>query len=192
MEKKRGLSILISIILTVILVSTINIGISLFLNEPNYREYCDFDYRVNPTTEEGCNALNGTWISEKGVIEPIVNDGEIKDIYFEGYCDLYSKCQKEYDSEMKKFDQKSFYILATLGFILLLAGLFSNELLIQVTGLATGGILVFESVIKNLENKLSVFIVLLGILIIFGILAYRVIGKDSPSKKGKKVKKVIK
>jgi hypothetical protein len=45
---------------------------------------------------------------------------------------------------------------------------------------------VLEGIIMNLENKMVVFLSLIAILIIFGILAYRVIrSKDVKGKKRK-------
>ncbi len=154
------LSILISIILTVILVSTVNVGISLFLNEPEYTDFCDynqpFPYKEN-VTMKACEEQNGTWYA----------DGN--------YCDFYSKCNQAHQDALRPFEQYRFYVLAVLGFTLLLVGLFMKELLIQITGLATGGILVFQGVVTNLQEKLVVFVALLAILVVFGVLALRVI-----------------
>lgn len=172
MVNKTALTILISIILTAIIVSLVNVGTSLFLNEPEYDQFCDYskptiDYYDENITKEICEANNATWISQpiKCVQEPCP----------QGYCDPYYSCQKEYENAQKPYNQYRFYIFATIGFILLILGLFIAENLVQITGLATGGILVFQSIIFNLQNKLAVFLTLLGILVIFGILAYRVI-----------------
>jgi hypothetical protein len=161
-ENKTGLTILISIILTIILVSTVNVGISLFLGEVEYSDFCDysrpFPMKEN-VTQLDCEELNGTW-------------------YEEGkYCDFYAKCNQEYESAMRPYNQYRFYVLAFIGFALLLTGLFMKELMIQITGLATGGILVFQGIILNLQEKGIVFVSLLAILIIFGVLAWRVINK---------------
>lgn len=157
MANKLALSIIISVILTVILVSTVNVGISLFLEEPNYQDYCP---DVGPKIIENQTACD-------------LSGGEWK----ESYCDYYSSCSKEWEEALKPYNQIKFYILALIGFTLLLTGLFHKENLIQLTGLATGGILVFEGIVTNLQNKSVVFISLLLILIIFGILAQRVIKK---------------
>ena len=154
---KTGLTILISIILTVILVSTVNVGIGLFLDDPEYSEFCEdkpFPRREN-MTQEICEEIGGEWYID--------------------YCDTHTKCYNEYQEAMKPFNQYRFYILAFLGFALLLTGLFHKELMIQLIGLATGGILVFQGIVTNLQDKLIVFISLLAILVIFGVLALRVI-----------------
>ena len=40
MVNKLALTILVSIILTVIIVSLVNVGVSLFLDEPEWEDYC--------------------------------------------------------------------------------------------------------------------------------------------------------
>ena len=172
MVNKLGLSIIISIILTIIIVSTVNVGVSLFLNEPEYDKYCNTtkSYPIETydnMTKEVCETNNGTWTPQ--------NIQCVKAPCPQGYCDFYAKCSQAYNDALKPYNQQKFYIFAILGFILLLIGLFIVENLIQITGLATGAILVFEGIVQNLENKAAVFTSLVLILIIFGVLAYRVI-----------------
>lgn len=151
MVNKLTLTILVSIILTVIIISTVNVGMGLFMERPEWEDYCE------PFIEKTRIAPNST-------------DAEISAINEE-----QRKCQEEYQETLKPYNQARYYIFAGLGFILLLGGLFIAENLIQITGLATGGILVTQGIVVNLENKAVVFISLIAILIIFGILAYRVI-----------------
>lgn len=180
MVNKIGLSILISIILTIIIVSTVNVGTSLFLDEPQYEDFCNYSKSIyintyENITREVCEEYNGTW-------EP-QNIQCVKAPCPQGYCDFYRKCQLAYESARKPYNQYRFYIFAGLGFVLLIIGLFAVENLIQITGLAAGGILVFEGIVMNLQNKLVVFIALLGILVVFGILALRVIRSKDKKKK---------
>lgn len=148
---KTALSILISIILTIIIVSLVNVGTSLFLDEPDYNDYCGNVSIPN--------------LEKTGSIE----EGE--------YMKAMDDCSRDYEKAREPYNQKRFYIFALIGFVLLIYGLFASELLLQITSLASGGILVFEGIVTNLEDKLIVFISLLAILIIFGILAYRIIKK---------------
>ena len=148
-----ALTILLSIILTVIIVSLVNVGTSLFIEEPEYEDYCD-DMVIEPLE------LNATKKDRQTLNEE------------------FKECQNEWEEAQRPYNQIKYYIFATIGFILLLVGLFHKENLVQVTGLATGGILVFEGIVINLENKLIVFISLLAMLAIFGILAYRVVKKE--------------
>ena len=152
MVNKIGLTIIISIILTAIIISTVNVGTSLFLNEPDYNKYC---------AEVPVPALE--------------KNATVAEI--EAYNEEFRQCQDNWDEAYSNYNQHRFYIFATIGFILLLVGLLVKENLIQITGLATGGILVVEGIIMNLQNKLIVFISLIAILAIFGILAWRVVNK---------------
>jgi hypothetical protein len=175
MVNKLALSILISIILTAILISTVNVGTSLFLNEPEYDKFCNHTKTIpletySNITKQTCEDNNGTWNPQNVPCDKGVSCAQ-------GYCDFYQKCSQAYSEALKPYNQYKFYIFAGLGFLLLLIGLFAIENLIQITGLATGGILVVEGIIMNLENKMVVFLSLIAILVIFGILAWRVINK---------------
>lgn len=149
-----------------------NVGTSLFLNEPDYTDFCNYTKSIpletyDNITKEICEENNGTWNPQNVPCEKMPCP--------QGYCDFYTKCQAEYERATKPYDQKRFYLFSVVGFILLLVGLFARENLFQITGLATGGILVIQSIVFNLQNKLAVFLTLLGILIIFGVLAWRVV-----------------
>jgi len=187
MEKKKeklsvgrlALTIIISIILTIIIISLVNVGLSIFFKYPEYDDFCKFKTQEVIDTQERCEELGGKWNPEgktysREEVEPLSeDDSEI----IEGYCDRNYECNKEYDSARDSFNQKRFYVFAVIGFVLLLVGLFTAEAMFQITGLATGGILVFQGVVTNWENEIPVFIALLLILVIFGIVAWRVVNR---------------
>lgn len=138
--------VLISIILTVVLVAVVNVGVSIFLERPDYSDYervCStpmIDYSDNKTSQDDCNTE-----------------------------------YDQYQDAIKNYNQIRFYIFAGLGFILLLSGLFIPEIITKITGLASGGILVAEGIVMNFENKIAVFISLIAILVIFGVLGIKVV-----------------
>jgi len=171
MVNKLALTILVSIILTVILISLVNVGVSLFLERPEWEDFCPLD---SPSTQEKCEQEGGTWLGEPTVQEEEDGPRAVKI----SSCDLdMEECRNEYESALKPYNQIRYYIFAGIGFILLLVGLFVAENMIQLTGLATGGILVTQGIVMNFENKTIVFISLIAILIIFGVIAYRIIKK---------------
>ena len=153
MTNKLALTIIVSIILTIIMISIVNVGTALFFDRPEYEDYCEESLtkmRISPdSTQE----------------ERLIFDTE------------QEECRQEYEDALKPYNQTRYYIFAGIGFILLLVGLFTKENLIQLTGLASGGILVAEGIITNFENEIIVFFSLLAILIIFGIIAFRIIKK---------------
>ena len=160
MTNKLGLTIVVSIILTVITISLVNVGISLFIEVPEYNDYCSIgaERLIMP---EQCN-YNET---------SSCNDQIPK---IDGY---YNECRDDYEEAMKPYNKIRYYIFAGLGFILLLGGLFARENMTQFTGLATGGILITQGIVMNFQDKTIVFISLIAILIIFSILAYRILNK---------------
>jgi hypothetical protein len=161
MVNKTALSILISIVLTIIIISLVNVGTSLIVEEPTYEDYCpqaiplDKQSEMNQST---CEEMGGTWQ--------------------ERYCDLTEECRGELEQDREHYNQIRFYIFAIIGFALLLTGLFAKENMIQITGLTSGAILVLEGVVFNLQNKWIVFIVLLAMFVIFGYLGWKVIKKS--------------
>ena len=160
MVNKTVLTVLVSIILTVIMISLVNVGTSIIIEQPEYNDYCAKADLRYPLVEK--------------------NDSDIEKMNIE-----YDICNEEYQMAQKPYNQYRYYIFAGIGFVLLLAGLYFKENIIQLTGLAAGGILVAEGIVINLENKGIVFFSLLAILAVFGIVAYRVINKDD-KKKSKK------
>jgi len=174
MANRLALTIIVSIILTAIIIALVNVGTALFLPAPDYQDYCGkvTEPKLSPNqemTQELCESTSGIWNPQKVQC--------IQEPCSQGYCDYYSVCQKEYESAMKPYNQIRYYIFAGIGFILLLIGLFATEGMIQFTGLATGGILVVEGIFMNFQNKLIVFISLIAILLIFGLLAWRILRK---------------
>jgi len=152
MANKITLTIIVSIILTVIVISLVNVGTSIIIEKPEYSDYCDEFLQKFPAEA----------ITDEERIE--ANKQSIK-------------CNEDYDDAMKPYNQYKYYIFAGIGFLLLLVGLFAKENIVQLVGLAAGGILVAEGIVINLENKVIVFFSLLAILIIFGVVAWRVINK---------------
>lgn len=139
--------ILISIIMTVVLVSLVNVGFGIFLERPNFSDFCDID---PPRVES----------------EPNEN---IKEVDF--------TCRQDFEEAQKDYNQLKFYVFAGLGFLLLITGLFIPDLTTRIIALASGGILVAEGIVFNLQNKILVFISLAFILLIGGFLAVRSIRK---------------
>ena len=176
---KLALSILVSIILTVIIVSLVNVGLSIFMESPEYSDFCgEFKTQEVIDSQESCEAIGGKWNPEGKSYPARVVDVEGDVGMIDGYCDRDFECREEFEEAEDDYDQKRYYVFALIGFTLLLVGLFSKEILIQITGLASGGILVFEGIVTNFDNKIVTFISLLLIFVVFGVLAYRIVNRD--------------
>jgi len=96
------------------------------------------------------------------------------DIVSKENMDYYPKqCDLDYQNTMEGYNQNIFWVLAPIGFILILAGIFYANLLINLTGIFSGSFLVIESIIRNLNNKLIAFITLGIIIILIGYFAFK-------------------
>ena len=172
MANRLALTIIVSIILSIILISLVNVGASIILERPEYDDFC-FN-KATPLTQEKCEEINGTWVEE----ETERGEEVMTKIGF-SRCELdYTECMEEYKKVAGENNQLRYYLFAGIGFILLLVGLFSVEDMFQITGLATGAILVTQGIVTNLENKYVVFFSLLGILVVFGVVAWKIISKN--------------
>jgi len=102
---------------------------------------------------------------------------------YETYCtpeivkeagDYYPKqCDLDFQDAMSAYNQKIFWVLAPIGFILVIIGIFYGNLLINLIGTFGGSFLVIESIIKNLNNKIIAFITLGLIIILIGYFAFK-------------------
>jgi len=158
--------ILVSIVLTIIIVSLANVGMSIFLEPPKYEDYCQYRGPDMINTTAQCDAVGGKWTPDYSVPGQPTKAVGISGP--NGYCDRDFTCRTKYDDAQKSYNQIRYYVFAGLGFILLIVGLLSAMTIVRLSGLATGAILLTEGIIFNFENKTIVFISLLLILILFG------------------------
>ena len=134
MAKKRkiGITILLAIIIGGLLVLLGNLTSDYIFKQPDYNSDC---YKPMPVDREMTQA-------EK---------------------DQQQQCFSQYDEIYKKYNQKRFYFFASLGGVLLIYGITRNskkDLLLQISSLGSGGILLGQGAMNNLQNKLVVIVVL--------------------------------
>ena len=142
-SKKISIIVIMSIILTIILVSAINIGVSIFLESPEFEDF-----------------TTGTQVCADGL----------------------ERCRPEYDNEdynqaRNNYNQIRFYIFVGVGLFLLIIGLFTPEIITRIVGLLSGGVLIAQGIVFNLQNKIAVFTTLIIVLFIAGFFTVRVIRK---------------
>lgn len=174
MVNKTAQIVFVSIILTILIVSIANVGLSILLEQPRYEDFCG-EYKEIP------EKMQSELVCVKDV--KTCKDGTTLSRDPEMGCDFpscskeFETCQDEYDNVMREYNQVRYYVFASLGFILLLVGLFSGFNMIQMTGFFSGAILLSEGIILNFQNKKIVFFSLLIILIIFGLAAWKITNK---------------
>ena len=185
MERKSGheiaLAVIASVILTIILVSLVNVGLSIFLEEPDYEDYCErIESKFIPENPE---LIGGTCVtvSPDSRQECCENKGYERYDEESGRCMGVSaeakQCEEDWESARENYNQYRYYVFAGIGFLLLLLGVFATMHSLQYTGLATGAILLTEGIVTNFENKILVFVSLLLILAVFGFLVWKKIEK---------------
>ena len=162
---------LVTVILTVIVVSLVNVGMSIFYDSPNYSGYCPY-YQ----TQETCETGGGTWINNTDYRTDV--QGVTKPVPIGGYCQYdTTTCNEEYNDALSNYNQIRFYVFAGLGLVLSLAGLFIMIPLVQYPALLSGLVLIGESIIFNFANKTAVFITLIVVLILVSLGAWRLFRK---------------
>lgn len=180
MVNKIVLTVIVSIILTILIVSLVNVGLSIFLEAPNYDDFCGsykaFPIDKNPNETITCS--EDTKTCQDGTV---LSRNPKMGCEFPPCSKEFNTCQEEYENEMKGYNQIRYYVFAGVGFILLLIGLLSgfSMFMFQLTGLISGGILLTEGIIFNFQNKVIVFVSLLVIFLVFGIAAWKIINKKS-------------
>jgi len=121
-----------------------------------------------------------------GMIAGFVNLG-IEVFYpspkYETYCtpeivedlpDVYPKqCDIDFQNAMDEHNQKRFWVVAPIGFILVITGIFYASLLINLIGIFGGSFLIIQSIIWNLNNKVIAFITLGLIIILIGYFSFK-------------------
>ncbi|MBW2984091.1 hypothetical protein KY361_03195 [Candidatus Woesearchaeota archaeon] len=102
---------------------------------------------------------------------------------YETYCtpeivedlpDVYPKqCDIDHKDAMNDYNQKIFWVLAPVGFVLVLIGIVYTNLLANLIGIFGGSFLIIQSIMRNLNNKVMAFITLGLIIILIGYFAFK-------------------
>lgn len=181
-EKVHGrnlaLTIILGVFIAIMVVTLFNLIVSYVYEPPKYDDYCNLSggpypvkYGYDSYANPGANCsfslqlqnLTEQCYAQEG--QPIYN-------YDNNGCTTAlrecSLCGKDYTSAYEKYNRNTFFVFAIIGFILIVVGLFSSTLLIQLITLPAGAFLVIEAAIKNFDEKLYV-IITFSLLIIAAI-----------------------
>lgn len=166
-NKNLVLTWIIGIFLGLALLGLINLGIYAFFSSPKYETYCPQKQQPAILTQQDCENNNGYW-QFYNFDRPMV-EGKI----VEGYCDVDYYCRQDYESALKDYNKIVFYILAFLGFMLLLIAIFYKVFLVQLTTLFGGAGIVIEAIVRNFNDTKLAFFTLLLLIIIISYFAYK-------------------
>jgi len=123
-----------------------NVIVSLAYPSPEYNDYCpNIQTTVAPADASACDAQGGIWTNYPSVKETQFGTAATPT----GYCDMYAKCQKPFETAMDERALYAFVIMIGLGIVALVAGLLPIGSSIVSSGLSYGGVLAF--IIASME-----------------------------------------
>ena len=160
-------------------------------SEPKYEDYCKD--RAYPYVSEKMGA-NCSYNYGPGYDQCMQDGGIARFNYDDKGCGTFKECDmcnKDYDKAINMYNRNIFFILAPLGLIMIIAGLYLTVDYLGA-GLMFGGLItLFYATIRyfsNMSKMLRAFIILVELLIIMWI-GYKKITKESgKSSKGSKKK----
>ncbi len=122
--------------IVVILNVFFSVIISLSYPEPVYEEFCP-QVNIVPTNAATCDAQGGAWNEYSPKLAPV----DLSAPERTGYCDMYAKCQKPYQTAMDERALRAFVLMVALGIVALIAGVMPIGSSIVSSGLSYGGVL---------------------------------------------------
>lgn len=135
-------------------------GINAVYHAPEYSDFCN-DSRIGQpyiNNSIDCEKSGGIWNANYGA----------KPVEEQGYCDLYFKCNSEFEDANKIYSKKAFYTAIPLGILIIVLGAMLFGLEAVGAGLMAGGIgtIVFgiTSYWRYSENWMRFFVSLLGLV----------------------------
>jgi hypothetical protein len=127
--------ILLAIAISVLTIFVIYYGINMFFPSPDYNNFCNNTQYIGVVnTSEQCNVIGGQWnpAYPNSIGTPKVTP--------EGYCDVYYKCNQEFNNAMKTRSRNVFYVALPLGILIIAVGAFLFGLEAVGAGLMGGGV----------------------------------------------------
>ena len=126
-----GIVVILNVFFTVV--------IALAYPAPIYDAYCP-QVSITPTDATACDSQGGIWTNVGGPkAVSAANDITVP----AGYCDMYAKCQKPYQTAQDQHALYAFVLMVGLGIAALVIGLLPLGSSIVSSGLSYGGVLSF-------------------------------------------------
>lgn len=164
-EHSKVKQTIFSIALALIAVFFIAYLIQTAYPEPEYNAYCKdiTDPYPKVLNEQECNQVGGTWNAWN---EPDVEGNT-------GYCDLWTKCNEEYNTAREPYERNVFIINLFLGLVILITAFFLSVEAISTGFMGGGALLMIYGTLRywgNLSNVLrTLFLgIALVVLVYFG------------------------
>jgi hypothetical protein len=110
-----------------------SVVVALAYPTPQYDAFCPHQ-DISPTDSKTCVAQGGQWTEYSPAPE------QVSGPKMSGYCDMYAKCQKPYETAQKQHSLYAFVIMTVLGVIALIVGFVPLGSSILSSGLSYGGV----------------------------------------------------
>ncbi|MBL7054459.1 hypothetical protein ISS05_01745 [Candidatus Woesearchaeota archaeon] len=186
--------VILGIGIALVLAFVIGFGVDTFYKSPQYEDFCDESKgRQIIDTPEECEAKNGEWNEFESVKTISLRQDELictkisedeKEVNlncrtregFEGpsgNCDIFSKCNKEFQEAEKPYAKNSFIIIIILGLVAVILGSYLKLISVS-SGIMGGGVLVMIYAAmrfwRNLDEYLrfAILVITLAVLIWIG------------------------
>jgi len=166
---------ILSIGIAIIFVLFVGYGIEAFYPNPHWDEFCvdSIPYR-ELLTQEDCESSGGEWQPNPG-IKRLPDEPD-------GWCNIYSKCEKEFQSYREGYNRNVFLVAVPVGLLTLVIAIFLTLESVSA-GLMGGGVLtIIYGTIRYWSQlaKFGRFVTLGTVLAVLIWLGYK---KFSPKKK---------
>lgn len=181
--RNLALTIIIGIFIAIMVISLFNLIVDYAYPRPEYGDFCnalDFDqpYLMKVNADNCCDFSKTLQEQQEACYS---QEGQPVFEYDDKGCPIEMKecdmCYTEYEDAMTKHNRISFFIFAAIGFALIVFGLLSSLLLLQIVALPSGAFLVIEAAVKNFDDKLYVIIVFTLLIIAAIYLALKRLGE---------------
>ncbi len=178
--KEAAVTVAIAILFTTFVLVTIDA----FYPRPEYEDYCEFKPSRVPLNKESVDCdFQTTGLEDQCYQE----EGTPRFDYDDQGCRVFKECDycsKEYDNAQEKYSNNLFIILAPLGALAILWGVYYRPEFLGSGFMFSGIILMFYGTVQNFEdlNKyFKSFVILMELLLVLFI-AYKKIIPDNKKK----------
>ncbi len=183
--KKIALIIGISVLLPLFLFLLVDA----IQSKPVYEDFCRSDYFWKPSS------ANCSYDYGKDYNSCMIDGGTPRFIYDENNCEVFDKCDfcnKEYDSASEKYDLVVFLVLAPIGLLLIIVGLYLKTDYLSGGAMFSGIITLFYSTIayfSNMSKLLRAIVIFVELVVILWIGHKKINSSETTSKSSSKERK---
>jgi len=163
----KGKKLILSIAIAILFVIFISYAIETIYPSPKYEAYCLPSLNVPSLNQTLCETANFTWITYQNIPQekttPLVETG---------YCDTYTKCQKEYNDASEPYNRNLFFICLIIGIIVVVLSFILAVEAVSSGFMAGGVILMIYGTIRywgNLSNVLRTIMIGIALVVLVWI-----------------------